>query len=158
MLLHQEAGIEAAIVPQNINGVAVDGDWMNLEDYEHLSIILQQGAWAAGTPAVTLEQATDVAGTGAKALAFATRWEKEALVDPSFTETAVTANTFNLPATANTMNVLEIPAQSLDRVNNFNCVRVRVATPGANDDYLGISYILGKPRYSQAVVPDPKVD
>jgi hypothetical protein len=35
----------------------------------------------------------------------------------------VTSDTFNLPATANTINVLEIDAAQLDAANDFDCVR-----------------------------------
>jgi hypothetical protein len=63
--------IEAGCGPVNTTGAAVTGAYVSMKDFNHLTIIIQQGAWAGGTPAVTLKQATAIAGTGAKALSFA---------------------------------------------------------------------------------------
>jgi hypothetical protein len=158
MKLVENFCIEAGAVPLDTTGAAVTGDYVSMKDYRHLTIIIQQGAWAGGTPAVTLKQATAVAGTGEKALSFSKRWTKVALTGTTFTETAVTSDTFNLPATANTMNVLEIDAEDLDVANGFDCVRLGIATPGANADLISATYILSEPRYAQALLPDPKVD
>ena len=157
--LAESAVVEAGVVPQDINGVAVDGDWLSLKNYRRLQIILQQGAWAGGTPAVTLEQATDVAGAGAKALSFTERWHQVGLTGTEFTKATVTSDTFNLPNTANTTNILVINAEDLDVAGGFDCVRVRVASPGANADLLSVEYILTEPRYASAVpLPDSKVN
>lgn len=156
--LVQDGQIETGAVPKDITGAATTGDYVSLRDYGHLTVILQQGAWAGGTPAVTLKQATDVAGTGEKALSFAKRWTKVGITGTVFAETAVVSDTFNLPNVANTINVLEIDAEDLDVANDFDCVRVDVASPGANADLLSIQYILSEPRYAQAETPDPKVD
>lgn len=156
--LVDSAGLEAGGVPVDITGAGMAGDYMSLKLFGHLTILLFQGAWAGGTPACTLKQATDVAGTGEKALAFLERWHKVALVDAAWTKVAVVANTFNLPAVANTMHALEIDADELDADNDFDCVRFDVASPGVNADLLSAAYILGRPRYSQESIPDAKVD
>lgn len=158
MKLVEHMGIENGVLPKDITGAAQTGDYVSLKNYARCTVIIQQGAWAGGTPAVTLLQASDVAATGEKALGFTTRWTKVALTGTTFVETAVTANTFNLPAVANTMNVIEVEAHSLDTNNGFDCFRVHVATPGANADLLCVTYILHGARYQQAVMPDAKVD
>jgi hypothetical protein len=150
--------VEVGAVPVDTTGAAVTGDYVSLAGYERLVIIIQQGAWAGGTPAVTLLQATDVSAGNAKALAFTERFTKVGLTGTTFTKTAVTANTFDLPAVANTINVIEVPADSLDVSNDFDCVRVNIATPGANADLIAVTYLLVGARYSQATMQDAKVD
>lgn len=156
-LVHN-AAIEVAAVPIDTTGAAVTGDYFSLKNFNHLTLIISQGAWAGGTPAVTLKQATDVAGTSEKALSFTKRWTKVALTGTTFTETTVSSDTFNLPATANTINVLEIDASMLDVDNGFDCVRLNIASPGANADLICVVAILSQPRYPQNLVQDAKVD
>jgi hypothetical protein len=150
--------IEAGAVPVNTTGAAVTGAYVSMKDFSHLTIIIQQGAWAGGTPAVTLKQATAIAGTSAKALSFVNRWTKVALSGTTFVKTAVTGDTFNLPNVANTVNVIEIDAEMLDASNDFDCVGVDIASPGANADLVSVTYLLSGARYPQATLADPKVD
>jgi hypothetical protein len=42
----------------------------------------------------------------------------------------VSSDTYNLTATANKVNIIEVDASSLDVDNGFDCVRVGIATPG----------------------------
>lgn len=156
--LVENAAIEIGAVPIDTTGAAVTGDYVSMKGFDHLTIIISQGAWAGGTPAVTLKQATAVAGTSAKALGFSWRWTKVALTGTTYTKTAVTSDTFNLPSTANTINVIEIDAASLDSDGGFDCVGVDIASPGANADLIAVTYILSEPRFSQATIADPKVD
>lgn len=152
--------IDVAAVPIDTTGAAVTGDYYSLKNYNHITFIITQGAWAGGTPAVTLKQASDVAGTGEKALSFTKMWTKTGLTGTKFTETAVTSDTFNLTATANTITVLEIDADDLDLANDFDCVRFAIASPGANADLISAVAILSGPRFAGAStdMPDPKAD
>lgn len=151
-------GFEAGILPKDTTGAAQTGDYISMKLYQHLTIVILQGAWAGGTSAVTLVQATDVAATGEKALAFTKMWTKVAVTGTTFVETAVVSNTFNLPAVANTMSVIEIDADMLDVTNGFDCVALKTASPGANADLVTALYILHGARYPQAVLADAKVD
>lgn len=148
----------SAVVPIDTTGAGQSGDWVSLKNYHSCAIWICQGAWAGGTSAVTLEQATDVAGTGAKALAFPLRWTGVALTDDNLAETAVTSDTFNLPNTANTTNLLFVRASQLDVDGGFDCIRVVCATPGANADLIAVSYVLLNPRFSQADPPTAIAD
>ena len=109
-------------------------------------IQIQTGAWAGGTAAVTLKQALTVAGGSSKALAFTSMWVNTAGAPDTFTKTAVVSNTFNLD-TANLLYLIEVVASDLDVDNVFDCVGVNIASPGANADFYGTTYILGFPRY-----------
>lgn len=157
-LIERDA-IEVSNVPIDCNGVGVTGDWYNLALYNHITFIICQGAWAGGTPAVTLAQALDVAGTSSKALAFTKKWSKVAITGTVFESlgTAVVSSTFNLPATANTITVVEVDAASLDVQNKFKTVQLNVATPGSNSDLICVVAILSGARNMQDQMADSKV-
>ena len=153
--------IEGSGVPVDINGAGHVGDYYNMKYYGKCIFILQQGAvGGVATPAVTLLQATSAAGAGAKALSFTKRWTKVALTGTVFTETAVASDTYNQPAVANTMNVLEVDAEELDTDNGFTYVSVNVADPAGAGYFLSVQAVLADPRYSGAPgthLPNPKV-
>lgn len=137
-----------ALLPKDITGAAQEGDWVSVKHWRRCLTVLQQGAWAGGTPAVTFEQATDAAGTGAKALAYSERWDATALTDDTPARTAVASDTSNLANAANGLMMVEHHQQDLDVAGGFTHLRVKVATPGANADLLAAFYLLGDGRYS----------
>jgi len=131
--------------PANYTGAANTPEYVSLKDYNHVTFIIHCGAWAGGTAAVTVNEATAVAGTSAQALAFTKQWTN--VTDTStdtLVETTVTSNTFNLSA-AGAIHVIELDAEALS--DGFDCVGVAVATPGSNNDYYSIDVILSDPRY-----------
>jgi hypothetical protein len=142
--------------PKNWTGAALPDKYVSLKNYKRLTIIINTGAWAAGTAAVTLKQATTVAGAGAKALAFVQQFNDVA-VDGALVATAVAANTFNLD-TAQKLWVIEVDAESLDVANGFDCVTVGIASPGANNDFYSVEYLLSAARYEESTPPSPLVD
>jgi hypothetical protein len=153
--------IEVSSVPKDVNGVATTGDYYSLKGASGIVFIISQGAWAGGTPAVTLSQATDVAATGAKALSFTEKWSKVALTGTLWVKSTVVSDTFNLIVTANSIAAVEISAAQLDRDNLFDCVSLNIASPGANADLLQVTAILyglrdqGDPA---TILYNPKVD
>lgn len=141
-----------AFGPVNTTGAGQDGAWVSMKHYRRLAVILETGAWAGGTSAVTLEQCTQAgnAGSDEKPLAF----EKYHLVfdadntpDDVASEVAVSSNTFNLSDNANVI-VIEVRAEDLDITNGFAFVRVRIATPGSNNDYVSGLYYLYEGDFS----------
>lgn len=146
-----------ACEPKNYTGSANTIVYASMKLYEQLLIFIQTGAWAGGTAAVTLKQATAVAGTGTKALAFSWMWVNTAALPGTFTKTAVTANTFNLD-TANLLYVIDVFASDLDIDNSFDCVGVNIATPGSNADFYGVTYVGWNPSYPQPSPATPAVD
>ena len=158
MRLVENGKVVVGAVPIDTTGAAVTGDYVSMKNYTHLTVIIVQGAWAGGTPAVTLKQATAVAGTGEKALSFSWYWQGTALTDDNYVKTAVSSDTFNLPATANTVTILEVDAASLDVDNGFDCVRVAVASPGANADLIAVVYVLTGNRFPDADPPSAIID
>lgn len=152
--------IEVSSVPIDTTGAARTGDYYSLKDFQGIVFVICQGAWAGGTPAVTLKQATAVAGTGAKALSFTEKYSKVALTGTVNVLAAVTSDTFNLTATANRIEMIEVSAADLDRAGGYDCVGIDVASPGANADLICVIAILYGNRYQgdPAVLSDPKVD
>jgi hypothetical protein len=152
--------IEVSNVPIDTTGAARTGDYYSLKDAQGILFVIAQGAWAGGTPAVTLKQATAVAGTGAKALSFTERYSKVAITGTVNVLAAVTSDTFNLGTTANTVTFVEVSSADLDRAGGFDCVGLDIASPGANADLISVIAILYGLRYKgdPAILPDPKVD
>lgn len=146
-----------ACEPKSYSGTANTIKYASLKLYDRIMILIQTGAWAAGTAAVTLKQATEVAGTTNKALAFTTMWVNTAGAPDTFTKTTVTSNTFNLD-TANLLYIIEVVASDLDVDNAYDCIGVNIATPGANADFYGVTYLLGNARYPQATLPSALAD
>ena len=150
---------EGAVAPVNITGAGADGDWVSMAHARRLGILLLTGAWAGGTSAVTLEQATSAAGAGAKALGLTEYFIKTGYGGASaFARTAVVSDTFNLSA-ASKVILIEVDAAQLDVNGGFSHVRVRAASPGANNDYLAIGYVWIDAREAgdPADLADPKL-
>lgn len=144
------------IEPKNWTGAASTGDYASMKNYYRCAIVIQTGAWAGGTVAITLEQATAVAGTGTKALAFSWQWNDVAATG-TYVKTAVTSNTFNL-ATANKSFVIDILADTLDIANGFDCITVKGATPGANADFYCAMYYMYGAKFAQDGMKSAIVD
>lgn len=142
--------------PKSYSGAAMADAYVSLKNYQTLTIKISTGAWAGGTAAVTLSQATAVAGTGAKALAFTDYWD-DLTTTGTLAKKAATSNTFNL-GTANKSFVIHVDASMLDVAGGFDCVTLAVASPGANADFYAVEYILSDVRYAQATPPSALVD
>jgi hypothetical protein len=129
-------------VPINTTGAIAAGDWCHFRHYRRAQVQIWTGAWAGGTPAVTLNQAKTNSGGSTKALAFDRYWITTALTSDAYVQTAVVSNTFNLSGVANQVYIMEIHVDDLDKSNGFYYFNVSVASPGANADLICISYQL----------------
>lgn len=142
----------------DLSSGANDGDWVSLKDYRHIAIIFRSGVGTAGQdPTLTIEQAQDVAGTGAKGLNFDTIYRKQAATDLSavgaFTKTEQTAASTYTDADAAEQSVLwivEFDVAELDINNGFDVIRATIADVGANAQPGDLLYILSQPRYAHS--------
>lgn len=123
--------------------------WVSLKDYAHVTAFITfKNATTVTGSAIGLAQATAVAGTGTKALAFT---EMLANIDDAAsavqTKTAVVANTFTTDATnsKNGYYQIEVDTDSLDRDNSFDCFQVTVGNATAAT--IEVTYWLSCPRY-----------
>src|SRR5574340_614693 len=125
------AKVVMGCAPAALATTAGAGDYVSLKNFDRLTILIPvlNGATVTGGD-VTLKQATAVAGTGEKALAFAKMYANtDCAASDTLTETAVTSNTFTTNATNSKqlMYVIEVKASDLDVANGFDCVRINVA-------------------------------
>lgn len=104
-------------------------DYVSLKNANRVTVlVLVKNATTVTGSAITLKQATAVAGTGEKALAFDTVYvntDTSAASGDVLTKTTVTSNTFTTDAT-NSKNLLyqiEVKASDLDIANGFDCIR-----------------------------------
>lgn len=157
--LATRAQIVNTVYPANYTGAASTDLFISMKNASHVTFLVPTGAWAGGTAAVTVLQASAVAGTGSKAVAFDKMYTNAtATTSATLVETTVSSNTFNLD-TANALYVVEIDAAQLDTANGFDCVALHVATPGSNNDYYNVVAVLGAGvRYSGTTPPDAKLD
>jgi hypothetical protein len=158
--LIEQLGVEQGIDPQNVTGTATTSLWYDLSEYQHIVFIISQGAWPGGTPAVTLNQATSSAGAGSKALTLTEYWQMTAdqtQAASAWARTAVVSNTFNLPATAHVITIVEADARQLDINNSFKWAQLAIASPGSNNDLLSVVVVLTQPRDQRFPPRDAKV-
>lgn len=145
--------IVSAIKPLDLNGAAEAGDWVSLKNYGRLAIVFFASVGSNGTDiTLTLEQATAVAGTGAKALNVTEYFHKsgaDLLTVEQFTKVTMSAgNTITRTDNdiADQIYVIDIQAEDLDIDNDFDCVRVSANNPGAAKIGCAL-YLLYGPKY-----------
>jgi hypothetical protein len=135
-----------------LTGAAGDAAYVSLKNYRRVTVVIDilNATTVTGTT-ITLKQATAVAGTNEKALAF-TRMLANTDVGAAqtMTETAVTSNTFTTDTTNSKRlrYIIEVDSESLDTANGFDCFRVDGAGAVASTGL--VSYILWGARYSGA--------
>lgn len=130
-----------------------DCDYVSLKGFERCTILLAvDNATTVTGGAITLKQATAVAGTSEKALSFSKVFANvDTGASDTLVETAVTSDTFTTNTTndKNLMYVIEVDASDLDVANGFDCIRVdsllMANAVGA------VTYILHSPRYAGAL-------
>ena len=159
-LFLEEYQVVGAIRPVDLQTGANDGDWISLKDASRLVVIFWSAIGTAGDdPTITMQQASDVSGTGAKALNIASSqaFKKQAatslLSTGQFASASgdISTNTWTNTDSAEeeTLVVLEFAADELDADNDFDCVRARVADVGSNAQ-LGMGLYLAQVRYPAA--------
>lgn len=148
--LHEQAKI-VELIPDGSDGAAA-GDYVSLKHYKRWAIILQvNNATTVTAGAVTLKQATAVAGTAAKALAFTKMWANlDTGATDTLVETAVTSNTFDTDDTdaKNQMYVMEGTSDDLDVANGFDCMTIGVAAAIDASTTSAIAILWGGPGAS----------
>lgn len=153
MRLVDKAKFVTACPPAALATTAGDGDYISMKNFDHLTIVIlvDNGATVTGG-AVTLKQASAVAGTGEKELAFTTMWANvDTGASDTLVETAVTSNTFTTDTTnaKNLMYVIEVEATDLDTANGFDCIRIDVASMA--NAVGSVLYIAHAPAYNPAI-------
>lgn len=135
-------------------------DYVSMKHHNHLTVIIGLApASGTDTAAITLKQATAVAGTGEKALAFTRAWRCPASTSvDTFTETTYASSITTSAVAALELFVIEIDGEELDVAGGFDCVRADVTDPGSVSTPAYCLYILSEPRYAQAIPASAIVD
>lgn len=134
-----------------------DTTYVSLKNYQRMRILISiaDGTTVTGST-ITLKQATAVAGTSEKALAF-TRMlaNTDYAASKVMTETAVTSSTFTTQTTnsKDSFYVIDVDPATLDVAGGFDCIRVD-GTGHAATASRGcvVIYELYGARYSSATV------
>lgn len=126
-----------------------DCKYVSLKNYRKVSVVIDilNGTTVTGTT-VTLKQATAVAGTSEKALAFDRMLANiDVAAGQAMTETAVTSNTFTTDTTnsKSLRYVIDVDCEDLDVAGGFDCFRVDCT--GAVNSVGTVGYILYGARY-----------
>ncbi len=135
-------------------------DYVSLKNFGRITIVITcDNATTVTGSAITLKQATAVAGTGEKALSFDKMWANEdTAASDTLTETAVSSDTFTTDATdnKNLLYVIEVDASSLDIENGFDCIRAGTGDTTAQD--VCVMYYLHDARYNDAIADSAITD
>ena len=163
----EQAQIAAGFLPVDLStGTASlrEGDWVSLENFNHIAIVLYKDGGTAGDDVtLTVEQATDASGTGAKALNFTTVARKQAAdlftVGQWAKATQPAGNTYTDADSAEQelLWVVEFDADELDVANGYRFVRATVNDVGANAQLGCLFYILTEARFEDAIDKMPGV-
>jgi hypothetical protein len=104
-----------------------DTKYISMKGYRKCQIVISiaDGTTVTGT-AVTLKQATAVAGTGEKALGFTRMLSSVDYPTAALAETAVTSNTFTTQAvnSKDSLYIIDVQSTDLDVNAGFDCIRV----------------------------------
>lgn len=149
-LLSEQCKIVAGLCP--ITPSTSTPDYVSLKGYERVTaIVMVDNATTVTGSAITLKQATAVAGTSEKALSFSKAWRNIDIdAADTLSEFAVSSDTFTTDATnnKNLLYVMEVKAEDLDVNNGFDCFRV--GTGNATAAVLSVLYILSGPKFGTA--------
>lgn len=129
-------------------------DYVSLKNANRLTVLINVTNTTTVTgSAITLKQATAVAGTSEKALAFSTvRQNVDTGASDTPTEATVSSNTFTTDATNSKllMYIIDVTPDMLDVNNGFDCVRL--GTGNATNATVTVNYILEQ-KFSKTTPP-----
>jgi hypothetical protein len=132
-------------------------DYVSLRNYPRVTIVIQvKNATTVTGSAITVKQATAVAGTSEKAVSFTKAYrniDTGAAGGDALAEFAVTSDTFTTDSTnsKNLMYVIEVTQDMLDVAGGFDCIRA--GTGDATAATVHVLYILWPAKYGRAVTP-----
>jgi len=145
-----------AITPQA--GDAITGDYISLKNAHRAFVLVHVAQGNAATMAISIQQATDVAGTGTKVITVVVPiWANE---DCAASDTLVrqtdAVNFTTSAAVKHKLIVFQIDPETLDMANGFDCITVITGTSNAANITSAV-YLL-EPRYAQTTPPSAILD
>ena len=156
MRLAEIGQVVTVISPVNLADAPSVGDLVSLANYNHATVVYRAGVGlAAQDPVITVQQATDNAGAGLKALNFTDVFEKEAVdirTVPQFTKkTQASGNTYVslTGGESQQLIMIEFDAEDLDAAGGFDHIQVDVSDPGATEKLGSVDIVLTEASYPQ---------
>ena len=158
LTLPQEAKLVEAMAPA-ADAAGRTADWVSLKNYGRAFIVVHITQANAATVALTVLQASAVAGTGSKAITWTVPiWANEdtATTDTLTRQTDALAFTTSA-AVKNKIVVFQIDPRYLDVNNGFDCISF---TTGASNvaNITQAMYVLAEPRFNGNILPSAIVD
>lgn len=130
------------------NSTYLLGNAVNVGKWGHITVVIMVGVAAGATAAVSLRQAATAAGVvvGATIVPISYRWvlTQTSAESDTWVKTAVTANTWTIPATAQISNIVEVDTAAL--TDGYDWIGVNVTAAGGTN-LAACLYILSGPRY-----------
>lgn len=145
--LAEETHVIPILYPISMNAIATEPDYVNMENYSHLSIIIALGATNANPVTFTVKYSSS--SSGGTAMAFNYYAETTASTDVLGARTAATTAGFAAAndSTSNIFYVIEIDASEIPDGYNF----VGLVASGATTTTPGCAIgVLSGPRYAGA--------
>src|SRR5262245_42202686 len=151
MHLLESLQIAAGFLPVNLATAANTGDWVSLENYGRCAVVLYKDEGSGSEdPVITVQQATDAAGTGAQALNFTTVFKQTGAdllaIGQSTRVTQSAGNTFTAEGGEEALVVIDLRGDELDVANGYKFVRATVADVGVTSQLGALFYLLHEPR------------
>ena len=127
-------------------------DYVSMKGWRKCAMLMsfKSHATLSSAMVITVKQATAVAGTSEKALAFTKAYRNiDCGAADALAEFTVTSNTFTTDATAAKVMhyLIDIDVNTLDHANGFDCVRLGVADPANATVGFSATYFLYGGRY-----------
>lgn len=161
-------------LPVAMNSGANNGDWVSLKNYRRMAIVFFKAVGTNGDdPTITLLQATDVSGTGSKALTI-NRVDKKQAATNLLAVGQYTTSTAASPATHDTFStntwtnsdlaeqaaivIVDVADTDLDIANSFDCIQANIADVGTNAQLGCVLYIGYAPKFGVDPLPSAIVD
>lgn len=147
-----------AINPKTTNG-ALTGAYISLKNAVKVWIILNFTQAVGHATAITVEQASAIAGTGSKVISVVQPiWANEdtAASDELVRQTNAVGYTVAADVKNKTV-VIQIDPATLDINNGFDCIVVKTAASAQVTNFVSASYFIEN-KYSQATPPSNVID
>ena len=150
--------IVTALAPVTTNS-ATEGDYVSLRNAKRCSVVVSLTQAATHATAITIEQATVVAGTDSKAISVVVPiWANEdvATTDTLVRQTDAVSYTVDTAAT-NKLVIFQIDPSTLDVANGFDCINVQLAASSEATNFVSANYFL-EAKYGMETGPSAIVD
>jgi hypothetical protein len=159
-LLIEQAKVVTAVAP--VVPSSTTPDYVSLKHFERCTIVICiKNATTVTGSAITVKQATAVAGTGEKALSFTKAYrniDTAAAGGDVLTEFAVASDTFTTDATnsKDLLYVIEVDVSQMDYKNGFDCLRL--GTGNGTATTVSAVYVLWPGKYQKVASPSAILD